>query len=345
MSLTMVVLWFVPAASAWTWDDVEAPAGSSLTWHLCDAHFTDAEELVIELAAERWDAGTGKPMRGAVWDFIQGSDRDAVYCDKDNGYNEVYERLDSWFSDRGMGSAVIAVCANKVTTNDVDIVFKHSKPWSAELPTYAELGDLSRGQTALHEFGHALGFNHTDGDDPATVTGTMNSGYPFGGDISGYYRPHEDDYVGLTVNRPHASTGTNLMLGRYVFDSGEVWDNNSGARWTVCDSTVASSSDGPEEIYAIVHSTTSVSPVIEWRLSADNVCFSGTEYVIGTRTPGLASNTAYPVAPTNYNFTGVPAGDYYVCAKIDSNDLIAETTSDADNDLVSTVPLHVQDCP
>jgi hypothetical protein len=337
----IATLLFAPAALAWTWDSIEAPAGDSLTWRICEDTFTfsTAEEDEIGFAAAGWDAGTSEAMRGALWDFTKSTDR--ASCAIDNGFNEVYERSDSWFSARGIGGA-IAVCENDPADNDIDVIFKQTVNWATVVPSNTTGTQVSIGQVALHEFGHALGFNHE-----TTEIATMNGSYPNGGDISAFkYRPNEDDYVGLVANRPHSSTGTNLMLSRWVTGPTEVWDFKSSTRWTVCDTVVASSVDGPEEIFAIIHSTTSATPQIEWRLSTDQTCFSGTEYTIGTRTPGLGSNVPHLVAPTNYDFTGIPAGDYWVCAMIDPSNAIAETaTSDADNDLISTVRLTVQDCP
>lgn len=257
--------------------------------------------------------------------------------------HEVWTASPTWFDERGYsGTSTTAITENDPSSSDIDIVFNSGKSWSTSVPSNINNTDRSIGQVALHEFGHALGFNHEE-----DVAATMNGTYPHGGDISGFkYRPNEDDYVGLVANRPHASTGTNLMLGRYVHGSGEQWDDAT-ARWTVCDQTVLSSADGPEGIYAIVYTTSSsVSAVVEWSLSTDTTCFAGVEYVVGSRTYTLSADQPALVQPLSYNFTGVPAGSYYMCAMIDPDNLIAETaSSDADNDLVSQAQVTVLNCP
>lgn len=199
------------------------------------------------------------------------------------------------------------------------------------------------GQVALHEFGHLLGFLHED-----TLIATMNSSYPNGGDISSVkYRPHEDDYVGLVAERPGSSTGRNLMLGRYLEDGSsakEQWDQATPF-WTVCDEEI-DDTEGPEAIYAIIHGTAAQSPVIEWWLSVDDDCQAGPQLEVGSRTPTIGSNTPYLIRPTTYDFSGIAAGQYYLCAEIDPADLISETPpTDADNDLVSEALITVEDCP
>ena len=323
---------------AWTWDAALAPSGSSLTWDMCQGEFTASEETEIELAANSWDAGSGEVMRGAIWNFSRGSDD--VSCAPDNNDNEVYSRSRQWFTSRGWPSSTLALCSR--TGNDIDISFVQDVTWSTAVPSGTS--NTSIGQTALHEFGHALGFNHEN-----TVVATMNASYPFGGDISAHkYRPHENDYAGLVANRPGASTGTNLLLGRFLFagtSAQELWDQKVFADWTVCDGVV-SSPNGPDEIYAIIEGTSSQSPLIEWWLSEDTDCDAGTRYDVGSRTPTISSGTPYLVHPNPYDFTGVPTGHYYLCAEIDPNGLIAETPpSDSDNNLVSEVEVTVQGCP
>lgn len=53
--------------------------------------------------------------------------------------------------------------------------------------------------------------------------------------------------------------------------------------------------------------------------------------IIGTRTPTLGVNDECGIAPTGggLDFSGVPPGDYYICAKIAPYDIFVET---AEND-------------
>lgn len=334
---------------AWTWDSGYAPSGDDKTWAICDGSFTSGQEDEITLAANSWDAGSGEAMRGAIWNFIRGSDEASGTCDLDDGDDEVYMRSAAWFSSHGLATSTIAncFCDDWDGLNDTDIAFRSNVSWSDLVPaSITTSGDRSIGQTALHEFGHLLGFLHED-----DLIATMNSEVAFGGDISGHkYRPHEDDYVGLVANRPDSSTGRNMMLGRFVEDpsdpgsTDEVWDVHT-TNWSVCDEEI-DGADGPEEIYAIMHATAAQTVEIEWRLSADTTCFAGTEYVVGSRTTSLGSNTPFLIQPHEYDFTGVPAGSYYLCAMVDPDDLISETnSSDSDNDLRSEATVTVSNCP
>ena len=336
------------SALAWNWDSGYAPSGDSLTWHLCDNDFTANEESEITWAADGWDAGSGEAMRGAIWDFVRGSDHSSG-CARDNNEDEVYMEDATWFTIVGYGaSKAVCFCDDGDGLDDRDIVFKSSVSWTTLVPSAAADTDTSIGQVALHEFGHLLGFLHDN-----TKIATMNPGgsAPNSGDISGHkYRPHEDDYVGLTVNRPDSSTGRNLMLGRFVEDGDqdgwEVWTSPSPSPWTVCDGIVNSPS-GPDRIYGIIHGTACQDPVVKWWLSADTTCNWGSpDYLVGTKTPHLCSGTPYLLHPDPYDFRGVPPDDYYLCAYIDPADVISETNAgDSDNDLRSEGLVTVQDCP
>ena len=97
----------------------------------------------------------------------------------------------------------------------------------------------------------------------------------------------------------------------------------------------------------IIHGTACQSPVVKWWLSADDTCnFGSPDYFVGSRTPTLCSGTPALLHPNPYDFTGVPAGDYKLCAYIDPDDLISETNaSDSDNDLGSEALVTILDCP
>jgi hypothetical protein len=207
----------------------------------------------------------------------------------------------------------------------------------------SDLGNYSIGQIALHEWGHALGFNHED-----DVLATMNSVYPNSGDLGIAFRPHEDDYVGLKTNRSHGSTGKNLMLGQFLPttlpNSAEGWQGAAGSLQH-CEDTWENADDFADPIEAVIWETSgSESPQIYWNLSADGTCFSGTEYTIGSKTPTLAANTPVAVQPALWNFF-VPTGQYYLCAKIDQANSISET-SEADNIIRSDNKIvEVVSCP
>lgn len=331
------------AAYAWDWNEDTAPTGDSLTWKMCADDFTAAQQSEITWAAQGWTAGTGAPMRGAIWSFVRGADRSI--CGLNNGHHEVYQANDAWFTAHGLGSSVISYTFNDPSQNDVDIVFRSSVPWVNLVPaSITNSTDRSIGQVALHEFGHALGFNDDNG-----VLATMNAPYPHGGDISGHkYRPNENDYAGLKFNRPHSSTGTNLMLTRWESTTSggtrELWQAG-GLNWNVCDTVVARTS-GPEQIYGLAHTTSNAYSVYtEWRLSTDTTCFSPFDPVVGYQYADMASEIPYLLWPNSWNFSNVAAGQYYLCAKINPNSTITESTTAADNDLRSTSNVTVQDCP
>lgn len=333
-------------AWGYNWDFSEAPTGSSMTVHLCDGNFGDAKILAIFAAADAWKAGTGEILRGATWSYVRGTDRSAGSCDYGNGYNEIYSRDATWFGDRGLDEAQAWTRNDDVTdSTEVDFVLNSGLTWTATIPSGTPLSEASIGQIALHEFGHGLGFNHND-----TFLAVMNSYYPYGGELGGMYRPNEDEYVGIHTERPHSSTGINLLLNKFAFDTStdladEVWDSTAGGRWGVCDYLIDPDIDGPEGINAVIYEQSgAVSVEVRWQLSEDITCFSGLEYTVGTRFPSIGSNTPYTVQPTDYDFRGVPAGNYYMCARIDPLGYFSES-SESDNDIRSEVQVNVQDCP
>ena len=216
------------------------------------------------------------------------------------------------------------------------------------------------GTTAIHEFGHILGLDHCDQTGADCVSGPTNLAmmHSLGAeaDVAGKYRLNEDDYVGLTNAKPDSSTGKNLMLQRFRVFSGaaaaspaEVWTSQHlvyEGDWAACPGDTIPQGEGPFEIMAIINGTSTQSPIIEWRLSADTDCFSGTEYTLGARNPTISSNTPYPVEPSGgWNVpSGTPPGLYYVCAKIDPDDDIAET-AEGDNEIRSELTFEVLSCP
>lgn len=325
------------------WDILLAPLEDSLTWHMCTGEFTSAQEAEITDAANSWDAGSGEVLRGAIWQFLRGADRTGSSCNDSNFENEVYMEGNAWFSARGIPSGYSAICLCYTAFDD--IVFRSTPPvgsWSNNLPSNTT--GVSIGQVAHHEFGHALGLAHED-----DLVALMNSDYPHGGDLGDVgYRPHEDDYVGLKTNRPGSSTGRNLMLGKFI-DEGDAsakmtWRDVSidfsGSPY--CDGVV-SSSGRPAAILGVMEGTAAVTPSVEWWLSANTNCGAGTSYTVASWTGSMASNTPTSLRPT-FDFTGVPAGSYFLCAEIDPDDAISESSTASDNDLRSDVMLAVVDC-
>lgn len=88
---------------------------------------------------------------------------------------------------------------------------------------------------------------------------------------------------------------------------------------------------------AIIEGTSSQTANISWRVS-NNTCFdgSGTEYTINIRSVTIGPNLPFSIDSLtwNLNTSGVPAGSYHVCAMIDYDEAITES-SEADNTLWS----------
>ncbi len=319
-------------------------SGGSQGYKINVNDFSSGEQTEIEHGADAWDAGSGEILRGAAWQYNRNADLtvDGSFCD---GTENIREKDDTWFTGQGLAADVDAVttpCFAFCGWVDGDITFRDSEPWSTSLPSDITNSDLSIGTVAMHEFGHFAGLDHEDAN-----MATMNSLYPHGGDIAHTkYRINEDDYVGFLTGYSDASTGNNMMLSRYAFETVgdnlavEVWTNGTseetGKTWSGHAGNTITAAAGPSEVMAIINGTSSISPVIEWRLSSDAVCFSGTEYVLGTRTPTISSNVPYAVSPNGgYAIPGgTPNGTYHLCAKIDSTGATSET-SESDNIIVS----------
>lgn len=308
--------------------------GSTRAFKINTNDFTAAGADEIAGAAFAWNAGSIHITRGATWSWT----RTDVTVDGTigNGENNVRKKDDTWFTNQGYSANALAG-TNRVegsgldacTTVEADITYRESLTYSTSLPSQNP-PNSSIGQIAVHEFGHALGFIHED-----TVEAAMNSSYPAGGDLGEVgYLLHEDDYVGLTNAKSGASTGKTLALSKFrattAGDTQEVWTDGAeiGNDWDGRAGDTITAANGPTEILAVIVGTGTESPVIEWTLDPGSVCFSGTEYSLGTRTPSISANTPYPVSPNSGYVipAGTPVGTYKLCAKIDSTNSISETT-------------------
>lgn len=317
-------------AHAYVWD---GGPGSSITYHMVTSDFTTAQENAIEAAFDAWDAGAGEILRGATMSITRGSDDGGgALC---NSKNEVFMKDGVFFDDHGWGDDVAHY---NECFGSHDIVFNSDKTWCVGLPSTCASSSRSIGQAALHEMGHWIGFDHDD-----TRLATMNGAYPSGGDLGeSEWRIHEDDYVGLVANRPDSSEGTNLLVAKFILDAngGSHEELNDGT-WRFDRSDDVWADIVPSDIQAEIQSTSgSASPLIEWRLSSNNVC-SSADYLIGTREPTISSNTSYLVGPTSWTLAdSVPVGLYYLCVMMDANFEYGET-SESDNILVSESKVQV----
>ncbi len=231
------------------------------------------------------------------------------------------------------------VCSRRET----NIVFRDSTDWTTDLPNQVAPDDFtttSIGAVAAHEFGHLLGFAH---DDVYDAPACMHSEYPGGCDISGSLRISETDFVDLEAEKGDSSTGSNLMVSKFVRDTynqpREVWTDVEGAYgqsvevWDVCPGETLTGFQRPAAIYVHLTGSTSLSNVeVQWSLSSDGVCDDADDVIIRTKTIGsLAVNTAYGVQPDPWTVpVDTPPGTYFLCATVDPNnptDDFAETRS------------------
>lgn len=342
----MIALALLPTASAYQWDFAEAPLADEMTVHLCLGDFTAAQEDEIDEAMDAWQAGDGRGVRGARWTYTRGPDAADGTCEPGNGVNEIHAETEAWFADHDSAGALATTMNDDVSVSEeVDFVFNlDDGVWTARKPSKTPIDEDSMGMVALHELGHGLGFDHDD-----AVVAVMNGSYPNGGDMGRRYRPHADDYAGLADMRPDPSTGTNLMLGKFVVEPGdpgdslEIW-NVATPAWTVCREAVAGP-DGPEAIVAAVHETDGpVTFDVTWNVSDDIHCFQGVEYEVGRSVIEAGRGSPILVQPQTWDFSAVPAGEWRLCAQIDADGVVDETHGN-DNRVRSEALLTVQDCP
>ncbi len=313
------------------------PGGNSSTYRINVDDFTAAEESEIELAAEGWDAGSGEVNRGADWHFLRGGD---VHSDGFRGdfTNTVRMKPPSFFNGQGMdtlgqASTLIGMVGMQYVILETDISFKDTVNWTTTVESVCSGSEKSLGQAALHEFGHALGRDHED-----DWIATMNSAHPAGGDISATkYRINEDDFLGLKLSKPGSSTGKNFMLSKFgdFLDNGveELWDglgDDASLFSCGCPGQVVNPA---AEIAALITGSvgTQHNVDVQWRLDPVGPCWSGTEYLIGSTSVSIGvNNPTFVRQDTFVTVPNVPAGDYYLCAKIDADDSESET-SESDN--------------
>lgn len=338
----------------------------SMTYRINTNDFSSAEADEIEAAAEAWNAGSGEVLRGADWEYVRGADL-TVDGTIGDGVNNVRMKSDTWFDDHGLSGlgAYAAVLVDDTACEDieeVDITFNSVLTYGTALPSQTT-GPVSIGQLAGHEWGHGLGLGHQ-----YDVQAIMDSARPHGGDIAATkYRIHEVDFVGLRALYTDSSTGTNLMLSRYWWwtagspdNSDEAWSDDGTPSWAAVDRftvwegcpgetlAVGGPLDGPSPVYGVITQESGAGTVtakVEWRLDPGSVCFVGTEYVLGTRSPGMVVNTPFQISPSGgYSIpSNTPLGDYHLCAMIDSDFDVAET-SESDNIVRSEKVFEVVAC-
>lgn len=333
MAAALLLVLFVREASAWeclTFCGCDWADGSQLTYHIDNSDFSADGIDQIVLGADSWDAGAGRINRGADWDFVRGSDETSPT--QGNTKNEVYKISNAGFTLINHADDVAIMLHSHIGCGrkDADIWVNSGETYTAAFPSATTTSYYSIGSVVQHEFGHVLGLDHDDGGSTANLAVMFSRGV--GQDMGdAYYRLNEDDYVGLIAGKSDSSTGLNLTLQRF-WNNGDVpyesWEDVVDVHegdWQACPGDTISS--GPHAIGAIITGTSAASPLIQWKLSADGACFSGQEYLVGTRTPTISSNETYLVTPNGGYVipSNTPPGEYYLCAKIDADEVIAET--------------------
>lgn len=222
-------------------------------------------------------------------------------------------------------------------------------------------GDSPLGWVAFHEFGHALGFKHSDSDP-----GIMNTGWGRGGDPLGKYRVNALESVSLETycTQPIVGALPNIIL--YGFsrieehepDVQEIWQDElfltgtgspggppseirSWARKGECHTAgtypTCCIHDFVDPPYVIMNNQpTPASVEVGFFLTATEPtafshCVSG--HKIGSTTKNLQTGDAKKYGYAFNTFVngispGIPAGDYFLCAAADPDSTIAESSED-----------------
>lgn len=352
------------APACFTWPN------PSVLWRGNALDFSPSELDAIEQGANAWNAGTGEVNRGADFHFVRATDG------TDDGYlgnfvNDVRRADDQWFIDRYYGSGIAAAVELWVNPNNCDdiVEFDLSVRDTVQLDDQRlesdaiQPGEFSLGQLAVHEFGHALGLGH----DTTHLLASMDPVWPHGGDQGEVgYRIQEHDFVGLRTLYPGSSGGGNLALSRFQYvDAASApssrlgWTNhprvappddglpNDTRTWAACPGELVPSASGPSPVFSTITGGVggTASPRIEWELTS-GACFDGSGHFLARRTPTLYINQTFEVAPAvGYQLpANIPPGHYTLCAKIDANDAINESSED-DNIVRSDKTFEVLTCP
>lgn len=324
--------------------------------------FTTGEKLEIKRGMEAWDAGPGTVNRGADFGYDKVGSLPIGSQSVDNGRNEIYHMTEAegialGFGDDWLGYASVWVDTACSQLIEADVVFRNDTTYTSGLPSQGT-NELSLATISAHEFGHALGLDHNTDDYPAI----MNR-HVFAENVS-EVRLGEDDYAALLSLHPlPTSTGRNFMLTKWDVGPDTTDDDRVKVeRWAkdwpaaglfvapTCGSIPMVPGYSPSKIWASVNGTGGpYSPVpIEWTLSVDSTCFNGDDILIGTRGPGLITNTPYPVGPDGDAYfipATTPNGPYYVCAGINPDATYAEAESSYDDNTIISEGQWNVDCP
>lgn len=275
-------------------------------------------------AGSSWDGDLQNAMwhwnnvKGAGFNFYVGRDTDGSHSNS-NGVNEIY------LSNTEVGSA-LAVTFTKYHCywlfgyqyglDEADIAFNNNLSWNTGKLNYNNLSSPYNFElVALHELGHALGLQHSDG-----VQATMNSYYPNGGPL-GYYKevdPLPDDRGGVRALYPDNTTEADVAASAFV-------RTGSGTTGLVSSPASAARGSNVNIGYTFGNLGTSTATFNIGFYLSTNDFISTSDTLLGTNTGAWAS----PGAIGSYTRTlTIPAntapGTYYLGFLVDKNNAISE---------------------
>lgn len=330
----------------------EPPPGSSKQFEFVNLQqqFSPAQEDAIAEAAAIWNAGPGLIQRGALWEFEEGPGSCTTVSDSDGDICVVLED-DTFFQSVGLpGESAFAryrrhpwpICNWK----DGDIFFNSLYTWSTEMPDTNPPGTVSLA-IAAHEFGHVLSLAH-----PSSAKSVMfNAGLV---DHGRELRTTTDDGLALRTLKPGSNQGLNLSLSKFAAwpDLGnnveESWgsledldmlDGVDDERVSVCPGHEASGDDRPSALMvSLVGTASSVSNLkIRYFLREDGSGACGGVGSIPIETVTFSVTNQTPSFPQPFDWTfdfNLPPGRYRLCAHLDFDNTVSETSEFDDNRLI-----------
>ena len=287
-------------------------------------------DIRLQWAMSEWNA-----VRGSKWKFYVSRDTDRTVSNS-NGKNEIYFIHHSgnelaitysryqcyWFFGIRYGYI------------EADIEFNVKYLWTCSTFTGNSTGSPYNFElVALHELGHALGLNHSNGR-----VSTMNSYYYNGGPIGHHNQvePHADDRYGLRILYPDSTTGRNVSASRF---------HNTGGGASAINSVQTTNGNVVELLecnkqydirYTVENLGTQDEPSVrvEFYLST-NSYISTSDIYLGSTTWSIPKGS-YVTAQKRITVpNSIATGNYYIGYSVDPHNTIVET--DESNNYISLI--------